>query len=47
MWGLRGNLDVQVHEGDFRVHPQVAKRLREADVVVSRAVRDTKGVGLG
>ena len=34
MWGLKGNLDVEVHEGDFRVHPMVAKRLREADVVV-------------
>jgi len=34
MWGLKGNLDVEVHEGDFRTHPMVAKRLREADVVV-------------
>ena len=35
MWGLKGNLHVEVHEGDFRVHPSVAKQLREADVVVS------------
>ncbi|WVW81966.1 hypothetical protein I302_103969 [Kwoniella bestiolae CBS 10118] len=34
MWGLKGNLNVEVHEGDFRVHPMVAKRLREADVVL-------------
>ncbi|WWC85945.1 uncharacterized protein L201_000815 [Kwoniella dendrophila CBS 6074] len=34
MWGLKGNLDVEVHEGDFRVLPVVAKRLREADVVL-------------
>ncbi|WVQ62521.1 uncharacterized protein L199_000663 [Kwoniella botswanensis] len=34
MWGLKGNLDVEVHEGDFRVHPMVSKRLREADVVL-------------
>lgn len=35
MWALKGNLDVQVHEGDFRVHKEVGRRLREADVVVS------------
>lgn len=35
MWVLKGNLDVQVHEGDFRVHKEVGRRLREADVVVS------------
>ena len=35
IWGLKGNLDVEVHEGDFRTHPDVGKRLREADVVVS------------
>ncbi|OCF45218.1 histone-lysine N-methyltransferase, H3 lysine-79 specific [Kwoniella heveanensis CBS 569] len=34
MWGLNGNLEVKVHEGDFRTHPMVAKRLREADVVL-------------
>jgi len=34
MWGLKGNLGVDVFEGDFRVHPEVSKRLREADVVV-------------
>ncbi|WVF66181.1 hypothetical protein IAT40_000921 [Kwoniella sp. CBS 6097] len=34
MWGLNGNSDVEVHEGDFRTHPVVAKRLREADVVL-------------
>nr|XP_018266838.1 uncharacterized protein I303_00816 [Kwoniella dejecticola CBS 10117]OBR88996.1 hypothetical protein I303_00816 [Kwoniella dejecticola CBS 10117] len=34
MWGLKGNLDVEVHEGDFRVHPMVSRRLREADVVL-------------
>ncbi|WWC66703.1 uncharacterized protein I206_100607 [Kwoniella pini CBS 10737] len=34
MWGLKGNLDVQVFEGDFRIHPMVSKRLREADVVL-------------
>ncbi|WVQ93805.1 hypothetical protein IAU59_000883 [Kwoniella sp. CBS 9459] len=34
MWGLNGKLDVEVHEGDFRTHPVVAKRLREADVVL-------------
>jgi hypothetical protein len=36
MWGLNGNLDVEFAEGDFRTHPAVPKRLREADVVVSR-----------
>lgn len=36
MWCLKGNLDVEVHEGDFRVHPEVARKLRDADVVVSR-----------
>jgi len=36
MWGIKGNLDVEVHEGDFRTHTHVAKRLREADVVVRR-----------
>lgn len=35
MWALQGNLDVEVHEGDFRVHKEVGRRLREADVVVS------------
>ena len=35
MWGLHGNTDVEVYEGDFRVLPEVPKRLREADVVVS------------
>lgn len=35
MWGLKGNLGVDVFEGDFRVHPEVGKRLKEADVVVS------------
>lgn len=34
MFGLKGNLEITVNEGDFRVHPTVAKRLREADVVV-------------
>lgn len=34
MWALKGNLDVQVHEGDFRVHKEVGRRLREADVVL-------------
>ncbi|WRT63690.1 uncharacterized protein IL334_000613 [Kwoniella shivajii] len=34
MWGLKGNLEVEVHEGDFRYHPLVAKRLREADIVL-------------
>ncbi|WVQ80383.1 hypothetical protein IAT38_002488 [Cryptococcus sp. DSM 104549] len=34
MWGLAGNLDLEVHEGDFRVHPEVARRLKEADVVL-------------
>ncbi|WVR03485.1 hypothetical protein IAU60_000476 [Kwoniella sp. DSM 27419] len=34
MWGLNGNLDVEAHEGDFRTHEVVAKRLREADVVL-------------
>ncbi|KAK4686871.1 [histone H3]-lysine79 N-trimethyltransferase, partial [Tremellales sp. Uapishka_1] len=34
MWGLKGNLEMQAHEGDFRTHPDVAKRLREADVVL-------------
>lgn len=34
MWGLKGNLDVDVFEGDFRVHPEVGRKLREADVVV-------------
>ena len=35
MMGLKGNLDVETYEGDFRTHPMTAKRLREADVVVS------------
>nr|ODN86625.1 histone-lysine N-methyltransferase, H3 lysine-79 specific [Cryptococcus depauperatus CBS 7841] len=34
MWGLYGNLKVQTYEGDFRVHHEVGKRLREADVVL-------------
>jgi H3 lysine-79-specific histone-lysine N-methyltransferase len=34
MWGLAGNEDVQTIEGDFR-DPSVAKKLKEADVVVS------------
>ncbi|OXG13478.1 histone-lysine N-methyltransferase, H3 lysine-79 specific [Cryptococcus neoformans Ze90-1] len=34
MWALQGNLDVEVHEGDFRVHKEVGRRLREADVVL-------------
>lgn len=37
MWGLDGNIDIDFAEGDFRGHPDVAKRLREADVVVSPA----------
>ena len=39
MWGLHGNTDVEVYEGDFRVLPEVHKRLREADVVVSDNLR--------
>lgn len=35
MWGLKGNLDVEFAEGDFRTNQDVPKRLREADVVVS------------
>jgi len=34
MWGLTGNLNVQVHEGDFRGNPDVAKWLSEATVVL-------------
>ncbi|KAK8845461.1 hypothetical protein IAR55_006174 [Kwoniella newhampshirensis] len=34
MWALKGNVEVEVHEGDFRIHPVVAKRLCEADVVL-------------
>lgn len=34
MWCLKGNLQAEVHEGDFRRHPQVARRLAEADVVL-------------
>ena len=35
MWCLNGNTDIEAHEGDFRTIPDVAKRLRDADVVVS------------
>ena len=35
MWCLAGNPDVEVYEGDFRTIPAVAKKLSEADVVVS------------
>ena len=41
MWGVRGNLDMEVYEGDFRTHPLVSKRLQEADVVVSIVESDT------
>ena len=47
MWGLAGNLDVEVHEGDFRALSSVARHLRDADVVVgclvpySRTVKET------
>jgi H3 lysine-79-specific histone-lysine N-methyltransferase len=34
MWCLKGNLVAEVHEGDFRRHPSVARRLAEADVVL-------------
>ncbi|KAL7419409.1 Nucleosomal histone H3-Lys79 methylase [Cryptotrichosporon argae] len=34
MWSLRYEKDVEVHEGDFRRHPEVARRLKEADVVL-------------
>lgn len=34
MWCLEGNLAAEVHEGDFRRHPEVAKRLAQADVVL-------------
>jgi hypothetical protein len=36
MWCLNGNTDIEAHEGDFRTIPDVAKRLRDADVVVSQ-----------
>jgi hypothetical protein len=36
MWCLNGNTDIEAHEGDFRIIPDVAKRLRDADVVVSQ-----------
>jgi hypothetical protein len=35
MWCLNGNTDTEAHEGDFRTIPDVAKRLTDADVVVS------------
>jgi hypothetical protein len=35
MWCLNGNTDIEAHEGDFRTAKDVAKRLQEADVVVS------------
>jgi hypothetical protein len=35
MWCLDGNTDIETHEGDFRTAKDVAKRLQEADVVVS------------
>ncbi|RSH85586.1 Nucleosomal histone H3-Lys79 methylase [Saitozyma podzolica] len=34
MWGLKGNVDVEFAEGDFRTNADVPKRLREADVVL-------------
>jgi H3 lysine-79-specific histone-lysine N-methyltransferase len=34
MWCLDGNLSVECHEGDFRTHPDVRRRLTEADVVL-------------
>jgi len=34
MWCLDGNLAMDVHEGDFRLHPEVGRRLSEADVVL-------------
>ncbi|BEJ17151.1 hypothetical protein CspHIS471_0605520 [Cutaneotrichosporon sp. HIS471] len=34
MWCLEGNLNVNCHEGDFRTHPDVRRRLTEADVVL-------------
>jgi H3 lysine-79-specific histone-lysine N-methyltransferase len=34
MWCLEGNIAAQVHEGDFRYHEAVARRLAEADVVL-------------
>ncbi|BEI86380.1 hypothetical protein CcaverHIS002_0606670 [Cutaneotrichosporon cavernicola] len=34
MWCLEGNLNVNCHEGDFRTHPEVRRRLTEADVVL-------------
>lgn len=35
MWGLNGNTDIEFAEGDFRGNAAVARRLRDADVVVS------------
>lgn len=34
MWCLDGNINDEVHEGDFRYHPEVGRRLAEADVVL-------------
>lgn len=34
MWCLEGNVNAEVHEGDFRAHPEVRRRLLQADVVL-------------
>jgi hypothetical protein len=43
MWGLEGNQNVETIEGDFR-DPSVAKKLKEADVVVSGLIRSKWGL---
>lgn len=34
MWCLDGNINDKVYEGDFRYHPEVGRRLAQADVVL-------------
>jgi hypothetical protein len=42
MWCLNGNTDIEAHEGDFRTIADVAKRLRDADVVVGPFLVDSR-----
>ena len=38
MWGLKGNREVEVLEGDMRGNGKVVKWIEKADVIVSRPV---------